>query len=168
MLKNEPLHSNNRRMNNIIAKATGGRYVNQKERVISVEIHQTRVRSRAYQAARKVIDPAFKITSVLRNSIRDAIKRGKGTKSGKTEELLGCSVSYAMEWIAASFKDGMTWENHGEWHIDHIVPCSVFDLTDPEQQKQCFNYRNLQALWAKENLSKNSWHNGRLVRKYRG
>lgn len=55
------------------------------------------------------------------------------------------------------FEPGMTWENYGtEWHVDHIVPCSYFDLTDPEQQRICFNYRNLQPLWAKDNLEKSN------------
>ena len=48
----------------------------------------------------------------------------------------------------------MTWDNHGEWHIDHIKPCASFDLTDADQQRECFNYTNLQPLWAKDNLSK--------------
>jgi hypothetical protein len=50
----------------------------------------------------------------------------------------------------------MSWENHGRggWHIDHIVPCALFDLTRPEQQKSCFNYKNLQPLWEKDNLIK--------------
>jgi len=50
----------------------------------------------------------------------------------------------------------MTWENHGfdGWHVDHIKPCTSFDLTDLEQQKQCFHYTNLQPLWKKENFEK--------------
>jgi hypothetical protein len=48
----------------------------------------------------------------------------------------------------------MTRENHGIWHIDHITPCTAFDLTDPEQQKKCFHYTNLQPLWASDNIRK--------------
>jgi len=48
----------------------------------------------------------------------------------------------------------MTWENHGEWHIDHIKPCSLFNLLNEDEQKKCFHYTNLQPLWASENLSK--------------
>lgn len=50
----------------------------------------------------------------------------------------------------------MSWENYGfyGWHIDHIKPCSKFDLTDPKQQEQCFHYSNLQPLWAIENFKK--------------
>jgi len=42
----------------------------------------------------------------------------------------------------------MNWKNHGDWHIDHIYPCSKFYLNDPEEQKICFNYKNLAPLWA--------------------
>ena len=52
------------------------------------------------------------------------------------------------------FEPGMTWDNYGEWQIDHIIPCSYFDLTKEENQRICFNYRNLQPLWASENNKK--------------
>ena len=48
----------------------------------------------------------------------------------------------------------MTWENHGDWHIDHIRPCCSFNLLNDDDQKQCFHYTNLQPLWAKDNLMK--------------
>jgi hypothetical protein len=80
----------------------------------------------------------------------------KTTKCKKTLELLGCSLEEARNYIQSKFKEGMTWENYGlyGWHIDHIIPCASFDLKDPEQQKKCFNYTNLQPLWWHENLSK--------------
>jgi hypothetical protein len=48
----------------------------------------------------------------------------------------------------------MTWDNYGEWHMDHIQPCASFDQTDPEQQKICWHYTNYQPLWAEDNLRK--------------
>jgi len=68
--------------------------------------------------------------------------------------LLGCSISFLKIFLEAKFKEGMTWENHGEWHIDHIKPCASFNLLNDDEQKKCFNYTNLQPLWALENLSK--------------
>ena len=52
----------------------------------------------------------------------------------------------------------MTWDNYEYygWHIDHIIPCSSFDLTDPEQQRLCCHYTTLQPLWWHENLAKNA------------
>ena len=98
--------------------------------------------------------PQAKIHSRLNSRISAAFKRGRSSKSIKTTELLGCPIAQAMDWLEAQFLPGMSWDNHGEWHIDHIRPCASFDLTDPEQQKQCFHYSNLQPLWAKDNLSK--------------
>jgi 5-methylcytosine-specific restriction endonuclease McrA len=58
--------------------------------------------------------------------------------------------------MSKQFKEGMTWENRREWHIDHIIPVSSFDLSDAEQAKKAFHWSNCQPLWAKENLLKGS------------
>lgn len=99
-------------------------------------------------------DPNFKLSHTIKSSVRKAIK--KNSKSLSTFKLLGCTVEYLKDYLELKFKDGMTWENHGlhGWHIDHIVPISNFDLADPEQQKKCFHYTNLQPLWAIDNLKK--------------
>ena len=81
----------------------------------------------------------------------------KTTSNRRSASLLQASLSRSHRWwmFSSSFKTGMTRENHGKvWHIDHIIPCASFDLTDPDQQKKCFHYTNLQPLWAKENLIK--------------
>ena len=72
------------------------------------------------------------------------------------EKLLGCTVSFFMKHIESQWKEGMTWDNYGYrgWHIDHIIPCSAFDLTKEEEQKKCFHYTNQQPLWAEENMKK--------------
>jgi hypothetical protein len=75
-------------------------------------------------------------------------------KHGNTMELTGCSKEHLISHIESMFVNGMSWDNYGEWHIDHIKPCASFDLTNIEQQKLCFNWTNLQPLWASDNIRK--------------
>lgn len=90
----------------------------------------------------------------LRTRINSVLK-GK-IKSGSTMNLLGCDIQFFLQYIESKFLPGMTWKNHTKkgWHIDHIIPCASFDLTKEEEQKKCFNYTNLQPLWAEDNLRK--------------
>lgn len=83
-------------------------------------------------------------------------------KSLPTLQLTGCKNRDELRrHIEEKFKPGMTWDNYGTaWHVDHIRPCASFDLSDKEQQKECFHYSNLQPLWADENIKKNSIYNG--------
>ena len=99
-------------------------------------------------------DPAYKILCSLRNRIRKVLN-GK-SKSQSTMKLLGCDINTFIKYIESQFIEGMNWNNYNlyGWHLDHIKPCSSFDLTKPEEQKKCFHYNNLQPLWAKDNLSK--------------
>lgn len=103
-------------------------------------------------------DINFKLRKIIRSRACKTIKKNSGKKAYKTEQLLGCSIQEVRCHLEKQFKEGMTWDNYGNngWHIDHIIPCASFDLTDPEQQKKCFHYTNLQPLWAKENMSKGS------------
>lgn len=107
-----------------------------------------------YEKARKKVDPAFKLLKTLRSRLSSALKNQNAIKSNKTMDLVGCTIPFLRGYLEANFKDGMTWENHGEWHIDHIKPCASFNLLDEKEQKKCFHYKNLQPLWATENLSK--------------
>ena len=79
---------------------------------------------------------------------------GHNWKAARTAELLGASIPEVWNHLEKQFQPGMTRKNHGLWHIDHIKPCVTFDLSDPEQQKKCFHYTNLQPLWAFDNISK--------------
>ena len=97
----------------------------------------------------------YKLRMNLKNRIWFAL-HGVAAKSACTLELVGCTLDELKTHLERQFKPGMSWANHSYrgWHIDHIRPCASFDLTDQEQQKQCFNYTNLQPMWAKENQSK--------------
>jgi len=105
-------------------------------------------------------DINHRMKQVLRCRIRAAIARmaiyNHKYKYTSSINLLGDSISNVIKYLEKQFKAGMTWQNHGRdgWHIDHIIPCASFDLTDSEQQKKCFHYSNLRPLWAFDNISK--------------
>jgi hypothetical protein len=105
-----------------------------------------------YEKKRRKIDPNFKLIKYIRSRIWSVLKGIYKSKS--TIKLLGCSVEECWQHLESKFQPGMTKENHGLWHVDHIRPCASFNLTDPEQQKICFHYTNLQPLWAEDNLKK--------------
>jgi hypothetical protein len=92
----------------------------------------------------------------LRGRVRSAILGN--IKTENTLNLVGCSIEQLRGYLEKQFTKGMSWKNYGYhgWHIDHIRPCTSFNLSNPQQQKQCFHYTNLQPLWAKDNLRKNN------------
>lgn len=104
-----------------------------------------------YTNVRYLHDPVFKLKLNQRTRIRAVLKTAK-TRS--TNELLGCSYEELKIYIESKFLDGMNWGNMGKWHIDHIVPLAAFDLTVETNQKIAFNFKNLQPLWAIDNLKK--------------
>lgn len=108
----------------------------------------------AYRQQLKIVNPSYKIMENLRRRINRAL--GSIRKSKHTIELIGCSVEQLWQHLENQFQPGMTRENHGYygWHIDHIKPLALFDLSDPKQQRQAFHFTNLQPLWAAENLQK--------------
>lgn len=110
-----------------------------------------------YEAKKQAADPSYKAFVSTRKRISGLIR--SGAKVSKTRTLIGCSPDFLRAHLEAQFKPGMTWDNYGRngWHIDHIYPCSAFDLTDPEEQKRCFHYSNLQPMWESDNCRKSNY-----------
>jgi len=105
---------------------------------------------------RKKADPEFKLRGSLRTRLYRAVKSQNTHKSRSTLKLTGCTLGFLKWHLEQQFIDGMSWDNYGEWHIDHIIPCSYFDLTKKSEQEKCFHYSNLQPLWGIDNISKNN------------
>lgn len=101
-------------------------------------------------------DPAAAITARLRHRIYMALRPCNAKKRANTLKLVGCSRKFLAAWIESQFLPGMGWHNRQSWHVDHIVPCSAFDMTDAGQQHVAFHYLNLRPMWATENISKGS------------
>jgi len=101
-------------------------------------------------------DINFKIKSNLRKRLSHLLRLSLVAKTEQTMSLLGCSIVYLKNHLESKFTQGMSFDNYGDWHIDHIVPCNSFDLTILENREKCFHYSNLQPLWAVDNFIKGS------------
>lgn len=88
----------------------------------------------------------------LNKKLKDAIKT---QRNGSITKYLGCSVKDFREHIEKQFSEGMSWDNYGEWEIDHYVPIAYFKtINDIDKWFVCWNYKNLRPLWAQDNRSK--------------
>lgn len=95
-----------------------------------------------------------KIKDRIHNRIRHAIERSTNPLEKSKTNFLGCTNEFLITYIESKFTGKMSWENRNLWHIDHIIPCSEFDLTNKAQQKKCFHYTNLQPIWATSAIAK--------------
>jgi hypothetical protein len=116
--------------------------------------------ARKREKERTKTDTNYRIKRFLATRIRLALK-GKYKKSKSTVELIGCSIQnlkYYLQWTAIQngyLNFDINNYSTKKYHVDHIIPRSVFNLSDSNQQRECFNWRNMQILKAEENLKKN-------------
>ena len=111
-------------------------------------------RSKQYARLREEAGEEFSKIQ-LKNNIGRRIREILGQKkSERCAYYVGCSLEDLRAHLESTFADGMSWDNYGQWHIDHVFPCASFDITDETERKACFHYTNLQALWASDNIRK--------------
>lgn len=124
------------------------------------ELNKEKVQAyqREYRKKRYAEDPQYRIAQTLRARLNGALKNKQ--KTGSAIKDLRCSVEFLMKHLESKFVDGMTWDNYGEWEIDHIIPVSQFDLSNREELLKACNYTNLQPLWEKDNIRKS---NGTII-----
>ena len=125
-------------------------YENNKETILT---HQ-----KTYHANRRKTDPLFKLRHNISSLIYMSIKKGGFTKRSKTYKILGCSFDEFKIHIESQFSEGMSWDNHGEWHFDHKTPVS-WGKTE-EEIIALNNYINFQPLWAEDNIRKGNRFSG--------
>jgi hypothetical protein len=117
---------------------------------------ETKEKRRVYSLRYRKGNIRGNISYKLRSRVSHAVRRSGRNKSASTMALLGCTIPEFQEFFKAKFTRGMTWQRFltGEIHLDHIVPCASFDLTQSSEQKRCFHYTNMQPLWAADNMAK--------------
>ena len=109
-----------------------------------------KAKKKAYKKNRYHNDPIFKLHNILSSGFCDWIKGNR--KTCRTEQYVGCTYKELLDHLESQFEEGMTWENQGEWHIDHFKAQSRFDPTIEEEAFKCWHYTNLQPMWASENI----------------
>jgi hypothetical protein len=97
-------------------------------------------------------DLIFRVKQNMKRHLHHFLKQVGGTKTGRTEELLGYTAEELKTRLESLFQEGMTWDNQGDWHIDHIIPQSYF--TSIDQIRECFALSNLKPEWGEWNMSK--------------
>ncbi len=137
-------NKNKERKNNYDTKYMKNYYYKYREKNIN--------RTKIYFSKKYKFDINFKILHNLRSRVRLALKGNP--KLSTTIKLVNCSIKFLKQHLKNQFTKGMSFNNYGKWHIDHIRPCASFDLSKVSEQRKCFNYKNLQPLWAKDNISK--------------
>jgi hypothetical protein len=111
-------------------------------------------RNNEYTNIRKKTDIIYKLACISRTRLINFLEVKKITKKNNTFNYIGCTPLFLKKYLEDQFIDGMSWDNHGKWHIDHIIP-----LASAETEEDIYrlsHYTNLQPLWAEDNWRKNS------------
>lgn len=117
-----------------------------------LNIEAIRKRHNENQKLRRLNDLSFKLAQNCRNKIRKYL-----CGNLKSFKLIDCSSEFLKEWLISNFSENMTMENYGSyWHMDHVIPCSLFDFTNNDDIKNCFKWTNIQPMEGKLNIIKNN------------
>jgi hypothetical protein len=121
-------------------------------------IDKIREIKRTYERTRKANDPLYKLIANFRTAIYQVLKENNVEKNGHYFEVLKYSPEELISHLEKQFKDGMSWDNYGEWHVDHILPITSFNIQEigDEEFMKCWSLSNLQPMWGEENIRKSN------------
>ena len=108
-----------------------------------------------YKKKRRKEDPVFRLNCYMRSGLGSCLSGRR--KNSHTFDYIGLTPKELMDYFEGQFTEGMTRENYGEWHVDHIRPLASFDFTGPDREEQlhaAWSYTNMQPLWAVDNIRK--------------
>jgi len=121
-------------------------------------IDKHRENKRNYERTRKASDPIYKLISNFRTAIYQVLKENNVDKNGHYFEVLKYTPEELINHLEKQFTDGMTWDNYGQWHVDHVMPISVHDIQKigDNEFMRCWSLSNLQPMWGDENIRKSN------------
>ena len=121
-------------------------------------IDKIRKTKRDYERNRKARDPLYKLINNFRTAIYQVLKENNINKNGHYFDILKYTPEQLISHLESKFSENMTWDNYGEWHVDHIKPISSFMILEigDEEFMNCWSLDNLQPLWGNENIKKSN------------
>jgi hypothetical protein len=121
-------------------------------------IDKIRQIKRDYERNRKASDPLYKLISNFRTAIYTVLKESNVDKYGHYFDVLQYTPEELIIHLEKQFKDDMTWDNYGIWHVDHKLPITSFDIQEmgDEEFMKCWCLDNLQPMWGDENIRKSN------------
>lgn len=132
-----------------------------KERILKWRKSESAMRLHRERQAKRLQTKQGKVEQFLRNSIHRIMRNKNGATSFS---ICGYSKDDLIERIESTFKSGMSWDNYGAWHIDHIVPVSLMVANGCEDPKIVNALSNLRAMWAEENIAKHNNFEGNIAK----
>jgi hypothetical protein len=121
-------------------------------------IDKIRQIKRDYERNRKATDPLYKLITNFRTAIWTVLKESNVDKYGHYFDILQYTPEELINHLEKQFKDDMTWDNYGIWHVDHKLPITSFDIQEmgDEEFMRCWCLENLQPMWGEENIRKSN------------
>jgi len=121
-------------------------------------IEKIREVKRNYERHRKSTDPIYKLINNFRTAIYQVLKENNVQKNGHYFEVLQYTPDELISHLENQFKDGMTWDNYGDWHVDHILPISIHNIQEigDDEFMKCWSLSNLQPMWGEDNIRKSN------------
>ena len=121
-------------------------------------IDKIRKTKRDYQQHLRDTNPTYKLISYFRTAIYQVLKESNVEKNKHYFDVLKYTPEQLINHLEVQFTEGMTWDNYGEWHVDHIRPISSFNISEMGDSNfmECWCLDNLQPMWGEENIRKSN------------
>jgi hypothetical protein len=121
-------------------------------------VDKIRKTKRDYERNRKANDPLYKLISNFRTAIYQVLKENRVDKNQSYFDVLQYTPEQLIVHLEKQFTERITWENYGEWHVDHKLPISSFNIQEMGDSEfmKCWSLENLQPMWGEENIRKSN------------
>jgi hypothetical protein len=121
-------------------------------------VDKIRETKRNYEKNRKSNDPLYKLISNFRTAIYQVLKENNIKKNGHYFEILKYTPEQLINHLEKQFSDEMTWDNYGDWHVDHKHPISLYNIKEigDNEFMKCWSLDNLQPMWGVDNIKKSN------------